>query len=149
MECHLSGAFPSFEAEFRMLAKSGEWRWVLSRGKVVAWTHAIPHAPRRVIGTLTDISRLKCAEQSLSEAHADLLRSSHFNEALLAAIPLPVFYKDREGRYIGCNRAFTELTGLAAKELLGRTVHQVWPGALAAEYHRQDMELLKSAPSNL
>lgn len=139
---YLIGRAPCYEAEFRMRAKNGEWRWMLSRGRVVSWTRSAPPTPVRIIGTHTDITQLKQTEHSLSEAHVDLMRALRFNEALLAAMPLPVFYKDCEGRYIGCNRAFTELTGIAADALIGRTVQEVWPGELAAEYHRRDMDLL-------
>lgn len=142
IDSHLVGNAPCYEAEFRMRAKNGEWRWMLSRGRVVSWTLSAPRAPVRVIGTHTDITRLKCTERSLGEVHADLVRALRFNEALLTAMPLPVFYKDREGRYLGCNRAFTELTGVSGDALVGRTVQEVWPGELAAEYHRRDMDLL-------
>ncbi len=32
---HLSGRLPSFEAEYRIRNKSGQWIWIQSRGKVV------------------------------------------------------------------------------------------------------------------
>jgi PAS domain S-box-containing protein len=33
---HLDGETPFYETEFRMRAKSSEWKWILARGKVVA-----------------------------------------------------------------------------------------------------------------
>ena len=35
---HLRRRVPLYETEYRLRAKSGEWRWILSRGKVVART---------------------------------------------------------------------------------------------------------------
>lgn len=142
MEKHLCGDASCYEAEFRMRAKDGEWRWILSHGKAVVWKRSMPRGALQVMGTHTDITRLRHAEQALNGVHCNLKRALRFNEALLAAMPMPVFYKDREGRYIGCNRAFTELTGVSADALAGRTVQEVWPGELAAEYHRQDVDLL-------
>ncbi|NOQ16699.1 MAG: EAL domain-containing protein [Methyloprofundus sp.] len=51
----------NYENEHRMLCKDGSYCWVLARGKVVAWTE--DNNPIRMIGTHTDISERKQAEQ--------------------------------------------------------------------------------------
>jgi PAS domain S-box-containing protein len=61
----LDGTPPSFEAEYRMMHKDGSARWFLTRGAVVL------DGDRRVrglIGTQTDITERKHAEQSLRES---------------------------------------------------------------------------------
>lgn len=50
----LAGETPAFHIEFQMLHKDGAWRWILSRGKVVARDEA--GNPLRMVGTHTDIS---------------------------------------------------------------------------------------------
>jgi PAS domain S-box-containing protein len=57
-----------FHHEFRLRAKSGKWRWILDRGKVVSRDPATG-APRRITGTHTDIT-----ERKLAEAEAEKLR---------------------------------------------------------------------------
>jgi PAS domain S-box-containing protein len=47
--------------EFRLQAKSGEWKWILDRGKVVARDPATGR-PLRIAGTHTDITARKQAE---------------------------------------------------------------------------------------
>ncbi|MEJ5311919.1 MAG: PAS domain S-box protein [Anaerolineae bacterium] len=84
------------------------------------------------------------AEAALREAHSSLEQSAKFTEALLSAIPTPVFYKDREGRYLGCNRAFTEVMGVTAAEMAGKTVYELWPGEHAQVYHSKDLELMEN-----
>lgn len=49
-----------FEVEYRVRGKNGEWVWILGRGKVVARSDS-GRAPR-MVGTLTDITRLKLGE---------------------------------------------------------------------------------------
>ncbi len=49
--------------EFRMQAKSGEWKWILDRGKVVARDPATGK-PLRITGTHTDITTRKQAEEA-------------------------------------------------------------------------------------
>ncbi len=51
-----------FAFEFRLRAKSGEWKWILDRGKVVARSPAAGE-PLRIIGTHTDITGRKLAAE--------------------------------------------------------------------------------------
>jgi PAS domain S-box-containing protein len=78
MDGHLNGSRPFYEAEFRLLSKAGDWKWVLSRGKVV---ERDPNGnPSRVTGTSLDITDRKAAEDqirgSLKEKEV-LLREIH------------------------------------------------------------------------
>ncbi len=54
--------------EMRLRAKSGEWRWVLNRCKVVA--RAPDGSPLRISGTHTDITDLKHAQELLTRQEA-------------------------------------------------------------------------------
>ncbi|WP_424358648.1 PAS domain S-box protein [Methanocella sp. MCL-LM] len=62
-------------------------------------------------------------------------------QMLIDAIPVPVFYKDASGVYTGCNRAFEEFMGLRRDRIVGKTVFDLLPQALADEYHRADEEM--------
>ena len=83
-----------------------------------------------------DISERKRAEDAL-------LDRSRFISSLLRAIPVAVFFKDKEGKYTGCNDAFTEIMGVTSDEIKGKTVHEIWPSELADTYHRKDLELMQ------
>ena len=72
-------------------------------------------------------------------------RTLRFLETLLDAIPVAVFYKDRDGRYLGCNALFSETMGVSNQEINGKTVHELWPGELAETYHQKDLELMEKA----
>jgi PAS domain S-box-containing protein len=63
---HLQGLTSRYVAEFRMLNKSGDWQWVLARGKVVEWDEQ--GQPLRFVGTHYDISDRKKAEEELKES---------------------------------------------------------------------------------
>ena len=68
----------------------------------------------------------------------------HFIEQLLDAIPTPIFYKDEQGRYQGCNRAFVDSLGMARADIIGKTVYDLAPPDLAQRYDLADRELLQS-----
>jgi len=63
-------------------------------------------------------------------------------EGLLSLLPLPVFLKDAEGRYVDCNEAFSVFVGRRREELVGRTVEELWEPGLAEVYRRADEELM-------
>ena len=69
---HLEGRTPSYVHEHRILCRDGSWKWVLSRGMVIA--RDAQGRPLRMIGTHTDISRRKQSEAVIwRQAHFDTL----------------------------------------------------------------------------
>ncbi len=70
---HLEGKTSSYSAEFRMKAKSGEWRWILSRGRIVERDSR--GKPQRMTGTHYDITERKQAEETLRETQDYLLKA--------------------------------------------------------------------------
>lgn len=67
-----------------------------------------------------------------------------FQQTLLNTIPNPVFYKDTDCRYLGCNKAFEFYAGISQDELVGKTPHDLWPEELAECYLQQDLALLET-----
>lgn len=74
--------------------------------------------------------------------HVTETRAAHFKESLLDILPVAVFYKDSDGRYLGCNKVFGATMGVQESALVGKTVFELWPSALAETYHRKDLELM-------
>ncbi len=66
VEAHLRDPNSAFYLEFRMRHKNGDYRWILSRAKVVAWDDR--GQPRRLVGSHTDISDRKAVELELQKA---------------------------------------------------------------------------------
>ncbi len=82
--------------------------------------------------TLTEQKRI---EQKLKEQH-------DFMQTLLDTIPNPVFYKDVDLRYIGCNKAFEKFLFLNRNDIIGRTAYDVSPEENAKMYQEKDFEIL-------
>ncbi|HEY1697096.1 MAG TPA: diguanylate cyclase [Polyangiaceae bacterium] len=66
----------------------------------------------------------------------------HELRVILDAIPAPVFYKDAQGVYRGCNRAFEAYLGKARAEIVGLDVYGLSPKELADVYKAADDALL-------
>ena len=62
LDAHLAGESPRFEHEHRIALRSGEQRWMLARGIAVRDGKGVP---RRIAGSLSDITRHKRAEEQL------------------------------------------------------------------------------------
>jgi PAS domain S-box-containing protein len=97
-------------------------RHIISSKKVA---HRLPGGKRIIIATIRDITERKQIAAQLEHEQA-ILRH------LLDAIPDPIFYKDRGGVYLGCNRAFEELTGCKKQEIIGRTSYDLFHGVVEA-----------------
>jgi len=65
----------------------------------------------------------------------------NFLQNLINAIPEPVFYKNAEGKYLGCNQAFEEFVGLSANEIIGKDVYEMSEKEIADKYFEKDKEL--------
>jgi len=87
-----------------------------------------------VLAIYFDITARKLAEAKLREREA-------FLESLLDTIPIPVFSKDREGRYLHLNRAFEEFLGITKQRFVGKTVFETSPYELAQTYFDMDEDL--------
>ncbi len=60
---HLAGEAATYESEFRVADGRGGWRWLGSRGRVTE--RLADGSPRRVTGTLADISERKAAQAQI------------------------------------------------------------------------------------
>ena len=78
------------------------------------------------------------ADQERAEA---LQESETFLKTLIDTIPTPVFYKDRDGKYLGFNRAFETFFGETKEQLIGKSVFDINPPELAGICNAQDDEL--------
>ncbi len=74
-----------------------------------------------------------------------LTHQSLFLRTLIDAMPYPVFYKDAQYHYLGCNKAFERFLGIRRENFIGKTVFEVWSPDLAEKYQQSDRELLESS----
>ena len=91
----------------------------------------------RLFGTAQDITVRKQAE-------LDLKNQLFLMEALLEAIPAPVFFKNTDLVYLGCNNTFAEYMGRRKEDIVGKTVFEVAPKELAEVYRTQDEALFNN-----
>jgi len=67
---HLDGRSDNYESQHRLRCKSGDWKWILARGRVVEFDK--DGKPLRFVGTTLDINHQKeLEEQLITEREAE------------------------------------------------------------------------------
>ena len=100
---------------------------------------------RERIADLEDANELLTAEIAERKRFEEKLREQyHFLEVLINAIPSPVFYKDAQGIYQGCNRAFEQYMGRSRGEIIGKSDYDMASQELADKYHAMDQALFNN-----
>ncbi len=77
IKLHLDGITPVYVNEQRMLCKDGTYKWILTRGKLMS--HTPQGDPLRMVGTNTDITDRKLAEEMLRKAAMNDTLTGLFN----------------------------------------------------------------------
>ncbi len=140
-EAVVRGTTDVYAVEHRIRKSDGAWLWVDARGRVVE--RAPDGTPLRILGTHVDITERKLAEQAL-RASREML------QLVLDTIPARVFWKDRQGVYLGCNRLFAQDAGRTApEEVVGRTDWDFNWAPEAAAYQADDRAVMDSGVPKL
>lgn len=119
---YLEGRTPTYKAQFRMRAKSGEWRWISGRGKVFEWDEG--GKPVRMTGTHKDITERKALQRELA------LRDARLN-AFFNASPIGLKIMDDQMRFVQINEPLAQINGLPAGDHIGKTLREVLPNMAA------------------
>ncbi len=124
-----------FDHEYRLLLPDGTIRWIHGRSAVM---HDISGHPIGVVGTTDDFTERKIAEQKLG----------HLQELLQLAVdtmPQRLFWKDYEGKFLGCNQAFAlDMKCSSPTEIVGKDDFALFSSEQAEAFRRDDARIRKS-----
>lgn len=90
-----------FAIDCRLKTGGDRWRWLRIRGSVVRSRDG--HA-QRIAGSMIDISLRKEAEEQIEEER-------HILRSLIDRVPLQIYFKDLESRFVLVNRQMAEWNG--------------------------------------
>jgi PAS domain S-box-containing protein len=124
MRQHLSGESPAVDAEYRIRTGNGRWKWMLTRGRAVAWD--FEGNATMAIGVSLDIHARKEVELSSARTQEQLLRTVAWSSADWLAL------FDRKRRCVFLNRP---LRGVSPQGAIGLTVEELAPLEDRARVH--------------
>jgi PAS domain S-box-containing protein len=112
LKAFLGNESSHYRSEYRMRAKSGDWKWILDIGHAAQRSPA--GLPQRVVGIHQDISEHKEAEATLRDSEA-------YNKMLFQESSRSIVIIDPEYGCIDCNRAALHMYGYPSREhMLGK-----------------------------
>jgi len=103
----------NFQMEFRYLTKSGNWIWVVGRGKPVEFD--AKGNVTRMVGTHFDITDRKIAEEHLKASE------EKFRKTFLISPDSININRLSDGVYISINNGFTKIMGYTEEEIIGKS----------------------------
>jgi PAS domain S-box-containing protein len=83
-------------------------------------------------------------ESEVTRRTEELKHAFLFQQRLIDALPVPIFYKDSEGRYLGCNSSFEKFFGQKREQTIGKSIYELFPKEIADKYHEKNLALLQN-----
>ena len=115
------------EYEEAFVTARGETRWVLKSKRRAL----LADGSRYLIGAIVDITERR-------EGAIAIENTQKFLDALVNAVPHPIFVKDRSHRFVLVNDACCAINGVTREQMLGKTDYDFVPAALADVFREKD-----------
>lgn len=130
-----------FNVEFRILRPSGEIRWLKSIVKAVRdeTGEITGHA-----GLAFDFTERKAQEDALKKYATDIEANNALLNTILNSLPDLVWLKDKEGKYLRCNKRFESFVGKPVDQIIGQKDHNFFIPELANFFLENDKVALKN-----
>ncbi|MCM0755272.1 PAS domain-containing protein [Desulfovibrio aminophilus] len=106
-----------YEVEFRLRDKAGQWRWILSRGRVVE--RDADGRAKRMVGTHSDIADRKLAADRLRQSEEKFSRLFRLSPDAIIVVHLV------SEQVLDVNEAFCRMFGFERAEAVGKTTREL------------------------
>jgi PAS domain S-box-containing protein len=123
--------------------RRGAWDFVVKGEAVLGeLDQALSKALERAAYLAAQRARLDYEMAEHQRTQEALSNQIAFLQTLIDAVPNQIFYKDAQGHYLGCNKAWEEFAGLTREQVVGRRVEEFAPPEESATFLQKDRELL-------
>lgn len=130
-----------FDREFRIVGKNdGIERWIELKGRIFFDENGIPE---KLSGTIHDVSEIKKSEEKYKKLYMEFEQKEALLVSLINSIPDLIFYKDINGLYLGCNKAYENYLGMKEKNIVGCSDFDIFGEEVAAPSRKMDLEMIQ------
>lgn len=123
----------NFNIDIKIQTLYDGWIWLHMKGMVC--TTDSQNKPIKVMGSFTDINEIKNYEALLFENYTTM-------ERIIDSIPVPIFYKTKNGNLTGCNIAFANYLDLQKQNIIGKKVSDFFSDDYLLKSAKIDNKLL-------
>ncbi len=96
-----------------------------------------------IVGVCRDITLRKKAEE-------ELYNSNKLLQTIINSVPMRIFWKDKNLRYLGCNQSFARDAGAqTSNDMIGKDDYQLTWKEQAAAYREDDKRVIESGESKI
>lgn len=86
----------------------------------------------------------KRLEKIVADRTQTLISQVRFQQHLIDSIPLPVYFKDHNLKYLGCNSFFEKYTGCNKETIIGKTDYAIMDKKLARIHEQHETSLIET-----
>ncbi len=134
----IRGLTTTYREEHRLITRTGEWKWVESRGMVVE--RDADGTAVRMSGTNADITERKLAETTLRASESQL-------RLVIDSVPAMIAYFDLDRRYRFVNKRYAEFYGYAPEVLIGKEGREVIGDQVYQNYIKYFDQVMAGSPA--
>ncbi|KJH70459.1 PAS domain S-box protein [Aliterella atlantica] len=130
----------SCHCEIRYMSKHSKFLWLEVYGQAIldAYGNIIS-----ISGNLNDVSDRKFAEAALQQVHEEVAQSQKMLRMVLDLVPQAIWWKDRDSKFLGCNRNFARMAGVQSpSDLIGKTDYDFWTKEEADSFRAVDARVM-------
>ncbi len=128
-----------FGENCRFLHPNKSWRWLRIRGSCIRNTDK---QVMMLAGSVIDITRRKNAELALEEER-------HFLQLLVESIPVNIYFKDKDSKFVISNTATAHKMGLPNKEaIIGKSDHTFFDTKHANKSRNDEITIMETLVKN-
>jgi PAS domain S-box-containing protein len=103
-----------------------------------------PFQQAEVLARVNTQLNLRRKTLKLQKTQSILERQKTMLESLLHSIPDPIYFKDMDNRYLGCNWAFEAFVGKKSPDILGKNDAELFSDSPVSCFQGLDQEMLES-----
>ncbi len=118
-----------FELDYRIITSKGI-RWINVKARIIRDEAGKAIFCQGLHQDMTDANKtaeLLQAKAALEKSQTEVLKQTKLLRSIIDSIPDLIFFKDLEGRYLGCNRAFEKFINLEEAILIGKNDYDLFP----------------------
>ncbi len=134
LRAHIADHSVPYDLECRFLMPDGQYRWFRAVGQSI-----IDDDGRlaRMAGMITDIDSERTTIEALRISEAQIA-------TLLNNSPAPIYFKDKQLRFVMINQRYTDVYGITMEDAVGRTSKELFPEEWGKSFTDHDQQVLET-----